>query len=115
MPIVKRSVPVTRGSESHLIVPQSNTCVSTSAGVTNRIPDVSAMTVPSIGYRKVLEPLHLLCNRAFDGQALHAGRSKESDDPLYAAEHVLNIFRFGNRSTMAEYKNFRIDRNGRPV
>ncbi len=46
--MVNRSVPVTRGSLSHLIVPQSKTCVSTAAGVTKRRPANLGMPAPLV-------------------------------------------------------------------
>src|SRR5262249_29459311 len=103
---------VTRGSESHLIVPQSNTCVSTSAGVTNRRPAISAIAAPSAAKRQTLEAFHLLGYSAFNWETLHAGRTKESGNALRPFEYVCDVLRLGDRAAMTEHKNFRINRNG---
>src|ERR1700689_2007378 len=113
--MVKRSVAFRRGSLSHLIVPQSNTWVSTSAGRMNRRPASLDMLVPFAAFRvdvEVLETLHLLSDGPLSGQALNARGAKESADTSGSAEDVLNVFRLGDRAAMAEDQNFRMNGNG---
>src|ERR1700733_8359071 len=113
--MVKRSVAVTRGSLSHLIVPQSKIWVSTSAGLMNRRPASLDMLVPFAAFRvdaQVFETLYLLSDGTLGGQALDARGAKESADTSGSAEDVLNILRFGDRAAMAEDQNFRMNRDG---
>jgi hypothetical protein len=113
--MVKRSVAVTRGSLSHLIVPQSKSCVSTSAGLMNRRPASLDMLVPFAAFRvdvEVLETLHLLSDGTLRGQPLDARGAKESANPSGSAEDVLNVLRLGDRAAMAEDQNFRMDGDG---
>src|SRR6204780_2014206 len=113
--MVKRSVAFRRGSLSHLIVPQSNTWVSTSAGRMNRRTASLDMLVPFAAFGvdvEVLETLHLLSDGTLRGQAFDARRAKESADPWGPAQDVLNVLRFGDRAAMAEDQNFRMDGHG---
>src|ERR1017187_9970879 len=87
--MVKRSVAVTRGSLSHLIVPQSKTCVSTAAGVTKRRPVSLDMPAPLVVSRidvEILEIPYLLGNGALSGQPLNARGAKESANAFGPAE-----------------------------
>src|SRR5271168_3327441 len=114
--MVKRSVPVTRGSLSHLIVPQSKTWVSTAAGVTKRRPASLDMPVPFTGLfldAYIFEAAYLLGNGTLGRQALDARGAKESADALGPAENILDIFRFGDRAAVTEDENFRVDGDGR--
>src|ERR1035438_2702852 len=89
--MVKRSVAVTRGSLSHLIVPQSKTCVSTAAGVTKRRPASLDMPAPLVVSRidvEMLEIPYLLGNGALSGQPLNARGAKESANAFGPAEDI---------------------------
>src|ERR1035441_717664 len=106
--MVKRSVAVTRGSLSHLIVPQSKTCVSTAAGVTKRRPVSLDMPAPLVVSRidvEILEIPYLLGNGALSGQPLNARGAKESANALGPAEDILNIVRLSNRTAMTKHQN----------
>src|SRR5690242_863908 len=105
--MAKRSVLVTRGSESHLMVPQANTWVSTSAGLTNRRPGISGMTAAPYG--QILEVPHLLSDSAFDREAFHARCAKEAGDTRAVREYVLDVFGFCDGAAMAEHQNFGIN------
>src|ERR1700733_12094655 len=110
--MAKRSVPVTRGSLSHLIVPQSKSWVSTSAGVTNRRPGSLDMLVPFAAFGlefQVFEILYLRGNGAFGGQTLDARGAEEAGDAPGAVENVLNILRLGNWAAMAKDQNLGTD------
>src|SRR5271156_3354908 len=98
--MVKRSVAVTRGSLSHLIVPQLKSWVSTSVGRMNRRPASLDMLVPFAAFRvdlEVFEALHLLSDGTLRGKALDARGAKESADPSGSVEDVLNVLGLGDR------------------
>src|ERR1700759_377192 len=116
--MVKRPVPVTRGSLSHLIVPQSKTWVSTSSAVTNRRPASLDMVVPLAALClefQAFEILYLRGDGTLGGHTLDAGGAEKAGDALGAVENVLNILRLSNRAAMAADQNLRMDGDGRSL
>src|ERR1700753_888330 len=103
--MVKRLVPVTRGSLSHLIVPQSKTWVSTEAGVTKRRPSGLAMVAPLRMPAEMLETSYLLGDCAVGGQAFDARGAKKSGDALRSAQDVLDVVRLSDGAAMAQDQN----------
>src|SRR6185369_11102597 len=111
--MVMRSVPVTRGSLSHLMVPHSKTCVSTAAGVTKRRPENVGMLAPLFRSDvQVFEIPYLLGDGTLSGQALNARGSKESANALGPTEDVLNIVGLGNGAAMTKDQDLRADGDG---
>src|ERR1700722_14727416 len=108
--MAKRSVPVTRGSLSHLIVPQSKTWVSTAAGVTKRRPAKLGMVAPFLGSRlQILETSYPFGDGKLGRQAFDARGAKKSADALGSAKDVLCIRRIGDRTTMTEDQDLGLD------
>src|SRR5580700_7410686 len=113
--MVKRLVPVTRGSLSHLIVPQSKTWVSTAAGETKRRPVGLAMVAPLRveGVRsQILETSYLLGDRALGGQTFNARGAKESADTVSPAQDVLDVVRLSDGAAMTQDQNLGTDGDG---
>src|ERR1700733_553615 len=110
--MAKRSVAVTRGSLSHWIVPQSKTWVSTLAGFMNRRPASLDMLAPfAVAWVEIqiLETSYLLGNGSLSRQTLDARGAKEPADALCPAEDVLDIVGLGDRATMTEDQDLRLD------
>src|SRR4051794_31735930 len=114
--MVKRSVPVTRGSLSHLMVPQSKIWVSTLAGVTKRRPANLAIAAPLLMILleiHLLKTHHLIGDCPFGRQAFDARGAKKSCDAFSPTENVFHIFRLCNWAPVTKNQNLRAQGTGR--
>src|SRR5215208_466357 len=95
--------PVFAGRQRQPIVPQSNSSCSTSRCLTKVLNGSSSVD----GNR--LEAAHVLGHRDLGRQALHRRGAEEADDAVGVREDVCGVVGLGNRASVAQDENLRVD------